>query len=61
MVDTGFDEERIFESREFQLSMELLEDPKLKNDEMYEKLIRRLAAFYLNTQKIRINGGLTEK
>jgi len=41
--------------------MELLEDPKLKNDEMYEKLIRRLAAFYLNTQKIRINGGLTEK
>ena len=61
MVDTGFDEERIFESREFKLSMELIEDPKLKDNEMYEKLVRRLAAFYLNSEKIRANGGLTQK
>lgn len=26
MVDTGFDEERIFESREYQFAMDMLED-----------------------------------
>ena len=58
MVDSGFDEERIFESREYQFAMDMLEDPKLKDNEMYKKLIRRLSAFYLQTEKIRINGGL---
>lgn len=59
MIDSGFDEERIFESREYQMSMEMLEDPKLKGNEMYEKLVVRLSAFYLNSEKIRINGGPT--
>ena len=59
MVDTGFDEERVFESREYQFAMEMLEDQKLKDNPMYLKLTRRLSAFYLNTEKIRINGGLT--
>ena len=60
MVDSGFDPERIFESREYQFSMDMLEDAKLKDNEMYTKLTRRLSAFYLQTEKIRINGGLTE-
>ena len=60
MVDSGFDEDRVFESREYQFAMEMLEDPKLKNNPMYEKLVTRLSAFYLNTEKIRINGGLTD-
>ena len=59
MVDTGFDEERVFESREYQFAMDMLEDPKLKDNEMYRKLTRRLSAFYLQTEKIRINGGLS--
>ena len=61
MVDTGFDEERIFESREYQFSMNMLEDSKLKGDQMYEKLIKRLSAFYLNVEKIRINGHTEEQ
>ena len=60
MVDSGFDEERVFESREYQFAMEMLEDTKLKGNQMYEKLVTRLSAFYLNTEKIRINGGLTD-
>ena len=32
MVDSGFDEERVFESREYQMSMEMLEDPRLKGN-----------------------------
>ena len=56
MVDTGFDEERVFESREYQFSMDMLADSKLKGNRMYEKLTKRLSAFYLNTEKIRING-----
>jgi hypothetical protein len=60
MVDSGFDEERVFESREYQMSMEMLEDPKLKGNSMYEKLVVRLSAFYLNSEKIRINGGPNE-
>ena len=59
MVDTGFDEERVFESREYQFSMDMLADSKLRGNQMYEKLTQRLSAFYLNTEKIRING-LTE-
>ena len=38
MVDTGFDEERVFESREYQFSMDMLHDSKLRGDQMYEKL-----------------------
>lgn len=49
MVDSGFDEERIFESREYQMAMDMLEDAKLKDNEMYTKLTRRLSAFYLQT------------
>ena len=60
MVDTGFDEERVFESRNYQFAMEMLEDPKLKENAMYEKLVLRLSAFYLNTEKIREDGGLKE-
>ena len=56
MVDTGFDEERVFESREYQFSMDMLADSKLRGNQMYEKLTQRLSAFYLNTEKIRING-----
>ena len=32
MVDSGFDEERVFESREYQMSMEMLEDTRLKGN-----------------------------
>ena len=53
MVDTGFDEEPVFESKEYKFSMEMLEDEKLKDNPMYEKLVLRLSAFYLNTEKIR--------
>ena len=60
MVDSGFDEDRVFESREYQMSMEMLEDPRLKGNEMYERLVARLSAFYLNSEKIRINGGPNE-
>jgi len=60
MVDTGFDEERIFESKEYQFSMGMIEDNRLKGNSMYEKLCVRLSAFFLNTEKIRINGGPNE-
>ena len=56
MVDSGFDEERIFESREYQFSMDMIADNKLRGNQMYEKLTQRLSAFYLNTEKIRYNG-----
>jgi len=56
MVEAGFDEERIFESREYQFSMDMLHDSKLRGNLMYEKLTKRLSAFYLNTEKIRVNG-----
>ena len=39
----------------------MLEDPKLKGNAMYEKMVRRLSAFYLNTEKININGGPNEQ
>ncbi len=61
MVDSGFDEERVFESKEYELSMEMLEDVRLKGNQMYEKLVLRLSAFFLNTEKIRINKGPTER
>ena len=56
MVDSGFDPERIFESREYQFSMDMIADNKLRGNQMYEKLTQRLSAFYLNTEKIRIDG-----
>ena len=61
MVDTGFDPERIFDSREYQFAMQMLEDPTLKQNQMYNKLVTRLSAYFLNTQKIRINGGLNKQ
>ena len=57
MVDSGFDEERIFESKPYQLAMSMLEDPTLKGNQMYEKLCLRLSGFYLNNEKIRANDG----
>lgn len=60
MIDSGFDEERIFDSREYKMSMEMLEDSSLKGNKMYEKLVVRLSAFYLNSEKIRVNGGPNE-
>ena len=51
MVEAGFDEERVFDSREYQYSMSMLEDPKLKGNQMFEKLVTRLSAFYMNTEK----------
>ena len=39
----------------------MLEDPKLKGNQMYEKLVTRLSAFFLNTEKIRARGGLNEQ
>lgn len=59
MVDSGFDEEKIFESKPYQYSMAMIDDPSLKGNQMYEKLCVRLSAFYLNNEKIRANGGLT--
>ena len=38
----------------------MIEDNRLKGNEMYEKLSFRLSAFFLNTEKIRINGGPNE-
>ena len=32
MIDQGFNEEAVFESREYQMSMEMLEDPTLKGN-----------------------------
>ena len=61
MVDSGFDEERTFESKEYIMSMEMLEDTALKGDPMYEKLVLRLSAFYLNCAKITANNQLTDK
>lgn len=58
MVNTGFDEERVFDSEPYIFAMEMLEDPKLKDDAMYEKLVIRLSAFFLNNEKIREDGGL---
>jgi len=60
MVDSGFDEDRVLESREYRLAMDMLEDSKLRGNSMYEKLVVRLSAFYLNNEKIRINGGPTD-
>ena len=56
MVDTGFDEERIFDSIEYQFSMNMLEDSKLRGNLMYEKLVKRISAWYLNVESIRIEG-----
>ena len=61
MVDSGFDEERVYESKKYQYAMEMIEDPKLKDNPMYEKLKQRLHNFYLATEKIRINKGPTEE
>ena len=61
MIDQGFNEEAVFESREYQMSMEMLEDPTLKGNQMYEKLIVRLSAFFVNCEKIRVNGGPNEQ
>jgi len=58
MVNTGFDEERVFDSEPYMFAMEMLEDPKLKDEAMYEKLVIRLSAFFLNNEKIREDGGL---
>ena len=60
MIDEIFDEEKIMSSTIFQQQAKLLEDPRLEGDEMHRKLVTRLTAFYLNQQKIRING-LTEQ
>ena len=60
MVEAGFDEERIFDSPEYHMAMDMLKDPKLKENRVYEKLVTRLSAFYLNQEKIRINGKMTE-
>jgi len=61
MVDAGFDEERVFETREYKMSMEMLEDGRLKGNEMYEKLVLKLSAFQLNCEKIRVNKGPNER
>ena len=39
--------------------MEMLEDHKLKDNEMYVKMTHHLSAFYLQTEEIRINGKLS--
>ena len=61
MVDAGFSEERVFSSKEYQFSMEMLEDARLKDNEMFNKLVTRLSAFFLNREKIRQNGGPNER
>ncbi len=61
MIDAGFDPEAVLDSRNYKFSMEMLEDPRLKDNMMYEKLVTRLSAFYLNREKIRENGGPNER
>lgn len=58
-VEEVFDEDKILNSEIYKQQARLLEDPKLEDDEMHQKLVRRLTAFYLNQEKIKING-LTE-
>ena len=41
--------------------MEMLEDARLKDNEMFNKLVTRLSAFFLNREKIRQNGGPNER
>lgn len=59
MVESGFDEERVYESQNYQFAMDIIEDSKLKDNKMYENLKQRLHNFYLATEKIRINKGPT--
>ena len=61
MIDAGFDAETELDSRNYKFSMEMLEDPRLKDNPMFEKLVTRLSAFYLNREKIRENGGPNER
>ena len=58
-TDKVFDEEEIMNSAIFLQQAQLLDDPKLKDNEMHRKLCVRLAAFYVNQEKIRLCG-LTE-
>ena len=58
-VEEVFDEEKILNSEIYQQQAKLLEDPKLEGNEMHRKLVHRLTAFYLNQEKIKVNG-LTE-
>ena len=48
MVKKAFDVKQFFESRQYKFAMQMLEDPKLKGNQMYEKLITRLSAFLVN-------------
>ena len=48
MVNNSFDAKNVFESRQYKFAMQMLEDPKLKGNSMYEKLVTRLSAFFLN-------------
>ena len=61
MVDGGFDQDRVLESREYRFSMAMLEDSSLKDNHMYTKLVNRLSHFFVNAEKIRINGGPTDQ
>lgn len=55
-TDKVFDEDEIMASPIFIQQAALLEDPRLKGNEMHRKLCVRLAAFYINQEKIRLCG-----
>ena len=61
MRDIGFSEDAVFGSGAYARNMEILEDPKLKDNQMYKNIVQRLSGYYMNTQKIRANGGLTKQ
>lgn len=55
-VDKVYDEDEIMNSAIFTQQAELLEDPRLKDNEMHRKLCVHLNAFYLSQEKIRLCG-----
>lgn len=68
MVDQGFNADDIMNSRLYKLNMSLLEDEAFKDDSspnaavppdcqlMFKKLVLRLSAFYVNSEKHRLVG-----
>ena len=60
MEDIGFDVHDLLQEDWYKHSERMIEDPRLKENEMYRKLVFRLQAFAINNEKIRKNG-MTEQ
>ena len=68
MVDQGFNADDIMNSRLYKLNMSMLDDETFKDDTspnaavspdcqlMFKKLVLRLSAFYVNSEKYRLVG-----